>query len=147
MARKRRSKGRGSAIARSRGGFINKEVIAAVAGAAGAGIASPFVARMLPATMSRGVRAIVQVVIGLVGYAVLRKFSSPAALGFAGVMAGGAIMSFMGRTTGVAGLGNFDPDGVNYMPDGVAGYLGEYVTDEEMAGMGEFDDAQLEFVQ
>lgn len=147
MARKRRSKGRGSAIARSRGGFINKEVIAAVAGAAGAGIASPFVARMLPATMSKGVRAIVQVVIGLVGYAVLRKFSSPAALGFAGVMAGGAVMSFFGKT-GVAGLGNFDPDGVDYLPSpDMAGYMGEYEYEDDMAGygMGQYDEAQYDF--
>lgn len=146
MARKNRSKGRGSAIARSRGGFINKDVIAAVAGAAGAGIASPFVAKMLPATMSKGMRAIVQIVIGLVGYAAIRKFSSGAALGFAGVMAGGAVMSFVGKK-GVAGLGNFDPDGVDYLPSPeMAGYMGEYDDEYDMAGMGEYDDSQLEFV-
>lgn len=150
----RKSKGRrgrrgGGFIGRSRGGFLGAETLGAVGGAVAAGFAVPMLQRFLPANMrGAGIAgAAGAVLIGAVGFFLLRKFSRTAALGFAAASIGPAVFSLVGRRPagGVAGWG--ESEGIDYLPSLAGdGYQLDQADQqlseaEQLMGLGEYDPA------
>lgn len=155
MARKsrRRRRGGGGGSLSRRGGFINKEMLFAVGGAAASGLVAPMLARLIPSSFTKTPTGAVasSALVGIAGYFLLSKVNKPAALGFAAGVIGPALYAmFSKKKAGVAGYG--EPDGVDYIPT-VAGYLGDgdedlmgYLGDgdEDLQGLGEYDAYAIE---
>lgn len=162
---KRRAKRSGGTGGGALGGLMGRDTLAAIGGASAAAFVGPMIARYLPANLGNSAAGRIggSVLIGAVGYFALKRVSRTAALAFVGASVAPAIAGELGRglTPGLKGYG--EADGVDYLPPpGVAGYLpgeedalsgdddgGELIgsadaTEEDLAGLGEFD---AEFVE
>jgi len=150
MARRRRTyrrKGRrsgGSGLSGRMGGLFSREVLATVAGAAAVGFVGPMVSKYLPKTWGGTAAGRIgsAAIVGAVGFLVLKRYNRSAALGFLSAAVAPTIANEIStKAAGASGYG--EPDGLDYMGDPLAGYLGEgddMIGDvSEYAGVGDFD--------
>lgn len=137
--KRRRSKRRYNSPPRSGalGGFVSKDVLAAVGGASAAGLVGPMIGRVLPASMQATPigRIASAAAVGLVGYVALKRFNRNAALAFAAAAIAPEVTRSIGnRVAGVSGYGS--PDGIDYLP--TLDY--PMLVDAEMQGYDDDDD-------
>ena len=100
------------------GGFVSRDVLAAVGGASAAGLVGPMIGRMLPASMQTTPigRVASAAAVGLVGYFALKRVNRNAALAFAAAAIAPEVTRTIGnRVAGVSGYGS--PDGIDYLPN------------------------------
>lgn len=154
MARRRRSyrrKGsrRFSGLSGRLGGVLSKEVLATVAGASAVGFVGPMVSKYLPAKWGQSSLGRIgsAATVGALGFLILKRYNRAAALGFmAAAVAPTIANEISAKTAGTNGFG--EPDGQDYLPEDVAGYLGEgddMMGDvDEYAGVGDYDPAFAE---
>ena len=117
--KRRRSKRRYNSPPRSGalGGFVSRDVLAAVGGASAAGLVGPMIGRVLPQSLQATPvgRIASAAAVGLVGYVALKRFNRNAALAFAAAAIAPEVTRSIGnRVAGVSGYGS--PDGIDYLP-------------------------------
>lgn len=152
MARRRRSRRSSSPRGGALGGFLSKDVMATVGGAAAAGFLGPQIGRFLPPSMATSPlgRIASAAVVGAVGYLALKRFNRQAALGFAAAAIAPEVSGAISRGAGgVSGFG--EPDGINYLPmDGIEDddvdmmLSGIDDDDDGIDGLGELDEDTID---
>jgi hypothetical protein len=135
-------------------GFFGRDSIATIGGVVGAGIVGPMIGRYIPDSIrsSKFGPVLASLVVGLAGYLALRKFSRPAALGWAAGVVGPTVQAYMPRLNapaGTAGLGY----GYDDADDDVSGlgFTGgatgtRFLNDDGAAGLGEFNRDAVEYI-
>lgn len=154
-SRRRRSsgfrRGGGGGLSSIRRGFISKEMLGLMGGAVGAGLlVTTTMLKKLPTTWTNTNTklAAVHALVGLAGWAAVRKFSPTAAYGIMAVQIVRAVVAAKSENKkGLAGFGYIGTaDGVDYGlssdDDLLEGYLGAGDFDEY--GMGEYDAVSYE---